>query len=90
MWWLKEIREDAGWIAGQSKDRRKEHMDILELPQFVKDVVQLANDVKAAQAVLAPQFPQLVADAEKIKEDGEKLLGIAYIPGTSAPPAGQV
>ena len=62
-------------------ERRNKHMNILEIPQFVKDVVQLANDVKAAQAVLAPQFPQLIADAERIKTDGEKLLGI------SAPPA---
>ena len=61
------------------------HMvNILELPQFVKDVVQLANDVKAAEAVIAPQFPQLVADAEKIKADGEKLLGINDI---TTPPA---
>jgi len=52
-------------------------MDILELPQFIKDVVQFASDVKAAEAIVAPQFPQLIADAEKIKADGEKLLGIA-------------
>ena len=69
-------------------ERRHKHMNILEVPQFVKDVVQLANDVKAAQTVLAPQFPQLIADAEKIKEDGEKLLGINDIAAPmAAPPA---
>jgi hypothetical protein len=67
-------------VERSGTESRKQHMDLLELPQFVKDVVQLCDDVKAAQSVLAPQFPQLVADAQKIKTDGEKLLGIVNPP----------
>lgn len=60
-------------------------MNILEIPTFIRDCVQLANDVKAAGAILSPQFPQLIADAEKIKSDGEKLLGINDIAEPMAP-----
>jgi len=71
-------------------ERRKGEpkMNILEIPQFVKDVVQLCNDLKAAEGLLAPQFPQLVADAQKLKDDGEKLLGIqAAVTPAPLPPA---
>ena len=51
-------------------------MNITEIPAFVKDVVQLCNDLKSAESTLTPQFPQLVADAQKLKADGEKLLGV--------------
>ena len=74
-------------------ERRKgEHMNVLEIPQFVKDVVTLCNDLKAAEGLLAPQFPQLVADAQKLKDDGEKLLGIsaAVTPAPEAAPTGAV
>jgi len=90
--WEDIVDRFAGWLKlSHLIERRRQHqMNILEFPQFIKDVVQLANDVKSAQAVLAPQFPQLVADAEKTKEDGEKLLGIndIAVPNTTpAPPA---
>ena len=82
---IKEWTGFAQDIERRIGDRRK-HMNVLEIPQFVKDVVQLANDVKSAESVIAPQFPQLVADAEKIKTDGEKLLGINDIAAPIAPP----
>lgn len=72
-------------IERRIEDRRK-HMNVFELPQVLKDVVQMCNDVKAAESVLAPQFPQLVADAERIKTDVEKLLGINDIAAPMAPP----
>lgn len=65
-------------------------MNVMEIPEFVKDVVQLANDLKAAEAVLSPQFPHIVADANKLKTDGENLLGIKTTPPPQAPPEGQV
>ena len=79
-----------GWFGvAEDIERRigeRRHMNILEIPQFIRDVVQLANDVKSAEAVLAPQYPQLLADAEKIKTDGEALLGINDIAKPMVPP----
>lgn len=49
-------------------------MNITALPSFVEDVVKLCDDIKAAEALLAPQYPNLISDAEKLKLDGEKLL----------------
>lgn len=81
----KKVTGTTKWIARRIGDRRK-HMNVFELPQVLKDVVQMCNDVKAAESVLAPQFPQLVADAERIKTDVEKLLGINDIAAPMAPP----
>lgn len=66
---LRHIVERAG------KDRRH-LMNIMELPEFVKAATKLATDLKAAESSLAPQFPQIIADAENVKTVGEKLLGI--------------
>ena len=66
----------AGWFKLATLYERRHNMNITEIPAFVKDVVQLCNDLKSAESTLTPQFPQLVADAQKLKADGEKLLGV--------------
>ena len=72
---------DRFWKVEEFVERRthheRRHMNILEVPKFIEDVVKLANDIKAAEALLAPQFPQIVADAVKLKNAGESLLGLS-------------
>ena len=58
----------------------------MEIPQFVRDVTQFMADFKAAESLVAPQFPQLIADSQRLKADGEKLLGINDIAAPMAPP----
>ena len=55
-------------------------MNVFDVPKFIQDADKLANDLKAAEAVLAPQFPQLVADANQLKTDGEAILGVSNPP----------
>jgi hypothetical protein len=85
--WAVSWEENIEKVSVLFGRRKGDKMNILEIPQFIRDVVQLANDVKSAESVLAPQFPQLLADAEKIKTDGEALLGINRIAAPMAPPA---
>jgi hypothetical protein len=67
-------------VERSGTERRKQHMDLLELPQFVNDGVALAKLIQEDWEVVAPQNPALVAALAKWKADGEKLLGIVNPP----------
>ena len=67
------------FIERQLGDRRH-NMNVLELPTAVEDTVSLIKLIQADWAVVAPQNPALIAQAEKVKSDWEKFMGVEVAP----------
>ena len=72
------------WKVEEFIDRRtherRHTVNILKVPAVIEDGHQLAEDILAAKALIAPTLPQLIADAEKFKTDTEELLGLNATP----------
>jgi hypothetical protein len=79
-----QIKEDV-WNFFKKLKLRRKPMNIMKVPSVIADGHQLAEDILAAEAVLKPQFPGLLADAQKFKTDTEELLGINDIAAPMAP-----